>query len=72
MSKHISEGMKTFNAYASICTPGFIHYPAVGKVLFCKGTRCGDCPVQVTKISACAITTAEFEELRSTNPEYMI
>jgi hypothetical protein len=68
----MSRGLELFDEFIKTHNPMFFN-TAAGRIMFCAGTKCGNCPLYPTKLdSSCSISKKDFKELFVTHPEYMI
>jgi hypothetical protein len=72
----MSKGLELLNVYVKVHRPIFEHglvYSEQDSIYFCGGSMCDTCFVDdMRKGSSCRISMEEYENLKVTNPEYMI
>jgi hypothetical protein len=66
----MSEGIDLFNFYAQNHVPRF--FTVTGRILFCDDQYCISCVIKHGDSSKCFITEQEYDNIKASNPEYMI
>jgi hypothetical protein len=69
----MSRGLELLDVYVKVYIPIFKYNYFDNDFYFCGSSMCDTCFVQeIHKGDSCRITTEEYENLKVTNPEYMI
>jgi hypothetical protein len=72
----MSKGLELLAVYVEVHKPIFEHglvFSEQNNIYFCGGSMCDTCFVyDIRKGASCRISTEEYENLKVTNPEYMI
>jgi hypothetical protein len=69
----MSRALELLNVYVEVHIPVFQYNNLDGNFYFCGNSMCDSCFVhKIRNGASCRITTEEYENLKVTNPEYMI